>query len=183
MQADTLKDFIDRARSNPRSVSFATAGPGSTSSLTAKLLSTKASIRIMEIPYRGSSAATPDLVSGRVDAIVMGLVESLSLVRSGEVRARVPSLPDVPTIAEAKVPGYQFVGWLSLFAPRGSPSEIVAELNAGFNKALRSPALLARFSEQSITSVGVPPDLARRLTNEDVELWGPILRKESDQTP
>jgi tripartite-type tricarboxylate transporter receptor subunit TctC len=188
VQSNALRDFIDRTRSNPRSVSFATAGPGSTSSLTAELLATKASIQITEIPYRGSSAAAPDLVSGRVDAMVMGLLESLSLVRSGKVRAlgvtsleRARSLPDVPTIAEAGVPGYQFVGWLSLFAPRGTPSQIVDELNAGFNKALVSPALLARFSEQSIKSIGGPPNLAGGLLNEDVELWGPILRKENDQ--
>jgi tripartite-type tricarboxylate transporter receptor subunit TctC len=186
VQSNTLRDFIDRARSSLRNLSFATAGPGSTSSLTAELLATKASIQIMEIPYRGSSAASPDLVSGRVDAMVMGLLESLSLVRSGKVRAlgltsleRARSLPDVPTIAEAGVPGYHFVGWLSLFAPKGTPSEIVDDLNAGFNKALVSPAVLARFSEQSIKSIGGPPNLAGRLLNEDVELWGPILSKEN----
>jgi tripartite-type tricarboxylate transporter receptor subunit TctC len=183
VQGNTLKDFIDRARAQPERVSIATSGPGSSSSLTAELLAAKAGIQITEIPYRGSSAATPDLISGRVDAMVMGLPESLPLVRGGKVRAlgvtstdRAPSLPDVPTIADAGVPGYQFLGWLSLFLPKGTPDEIVGKLNAGFNKALASPALLKRFSELSIQSVGGPPDLAGRLLGEDIELWGPILR-------
>jgi tripartite-type tricarboxylate transporter receptor subunit TctC len=183
VQGNTLKDFIDRARAQPERVSIATSGPGSSSSLTAELLAAKAGIQITEIPYRGSSAATPDLISGRVDAMVMGLPESLPLVGGGKVKAlgvtstdRAPSLPDVPTIAEAGVPGYQFLGWLSLFLPKGTPDEIVGKLNAGFNKALASPALLKRFSELSIQSVGGPPDLAGRLLGEDIELWGPILR-------
>jgi tripartite-type tricarboxylate transporter receptor subunit TctC len=186
IQATTLKEFIDHARSSSQNISIATSGPGSSSSLTAELLGSKAGIHIMEVPYRGSSAATPDLISGRVDAMVMGLPESLALVRGGKVKAlgvtsheRAPSLPDVPTIAEAGVPDYEFLGWLSLFAPKNTPDDIIAKLNAGFSKALASQALLARFSEQSIQAVGGKPDLAGRLLSDDVSLWGPILRKES----
>jgi tripartite-type tricarboxylate transporter receptor subunit TctC len=184
VQAATLKEFVAHARSSAQKISIATSGPGSSSSMTAELFGSKADIPIMEVPYRGSSAATPDLISGRVDAMVMGLPESIALVRGGKVRAlgvtshdRAPSLPDVPTIAEAGVPDYQFLGWLSLFAPKNTPADIIAKLNAGFNKALASPALLARFSEQSIQAVGGPPDVAGRLLNDDVALWGPILRK------
>jgi tripartite-type tricarboxylate transporter receptor subunit TctC len=186
VQARTLKEFIDHARANPGRVSIATSGPGSSSSLTADLLGAKAGIQMREIPYRGSSAATPDLISGRVDAMAMGLPESLSLVRGGKLRAlgvtstdRAPSLPDVPTIAEAGVSGFQFLGWLSIFVRKGTPDEIVGKLNAGFNKALTSPALLKRLSELSIQPAGGPPDLAGRLLNEDIELWGPILRNRS----
>ncbi len=187
VQATTLKEFVERARAKPQSISIATSGPGSSSSMTAELLERKAGIKVMEVPYRGSSAATPDLISGRVDAMVMGLPESLALVRSGKVKAlgvtshdRAPSLPEVPTIAEAGVPDYQFLGWLSLFAPKNTPDAIVAKLNAAFNNALKSPALLARFSGQSIQAVGGSPDLAGRLLNDDVALWGPILRKADD---
>jgi len=179
----TLKDFIERARANPGQLSIATAGRGSSSWLTAELLMAKAGMRMTEIPYRGSSAATPDILSGRVDAMVMGLPESLPLVRGGKLRAlgvtsttRASSLPEVPTIAEAGVPGYQFLGWLSLFVPKGTPGEIVKKMNAGFNKALQAPALRKRFSELGIQPVGGPPALAGKLLEEDVALWGPILR-------
>jgi tripartite-type tricarboxylate transporter receptor subunit TctC len=128
----------------------------------------------------------PDLASGRVDAMAMGVPESLALIRDGKLRAlgvssteRAASLPDVPTIAEAGVPGYQFLGWLSLFVPKSTPADVISKLNAGFNKALASPKLLARFSELSIQAVGGPPELAGRLLNEDVDTWGPILRNRS----
>jgi tripartite-type tricarboxylate transporter receptor subunit TctC len=183
IKASTLKDFIDRARANPGRIAIATSGPGSSSSLTAALLNAKAGIATTEIPYRGSSAATPDLISGRVDAMVMGLPESLPLVREGKLKAlavtsteRAPSLPDVPTIAEAGVPGYEFLGWLSVFTQKSAPVDIIEKLNAGINKALASPALLKRFSELSMQAVGGPPDLAGRLLNEDIETWEPILR-------
>jgi tripartite-type tricarboxylate transporter receptor subunit TctC len=183
VKARTLKEFIDHARVSPERVSIATSGPGSSSSLTAELLAAKAGIQIKEIPYRGSSAATPDLLAGRVDAMVMGLPESLAPVRDGKLRAfgvtstdRAPSLPDVPTIAEAGVPGYQFLGWLSLFTQQKVPHEIVGKLNAGFNKALGSQTLLKRFSEMGIQAVGGPPDLAGRLLDEDIETLEPILR-------
>jgi tripartite-type tricarboxylate transporter receptor subunit TctC len=186
VQAATLKDLIARARANPGRVSVATSGPGSSSGLTAELLASKAGIEIAEIPYRGSAAATPDLIAGRVDAMVMGLPESLPLVRDGKLRAlgvtsteRAPSLPDVPTIAEAGVPGYQFLGWLSLFVPKATPADIVAKLNAAFDKALASPALKQRFGEMSVQPVGGAPALAGRLLDEDVALWGPILRNKA----
>lgn len=190
VRAATLQQFIDHARANPGKVSIATSGPGSSSSLTAELLTSKAGIQTTEIPYRGSSAATPDLNSGRVDAMVMGLPESLALVRGGQLRAlgvtsteRSPALPDVPTIAEPGVPGYRFLGWLSLFMPKGTPDDIVAKLNAGFNKALASPALRTRLSEMSIEPVGGTAALAGRLLDEDIDLWGPILRSKAGSTP
>ena len=188
IKAATLKDFIELAREAPGKLSIATSGSGSSSSLTAELLMAKAGIRMTEIPYRGSSAATPDLISGRVDAMTMGLPESLALVRSGKLRAlgvtsteRAPSLPDVPTIAEAGVPGYQFLGWLSMFVPKGTPDDIVAKLNAGLNKAVASPALRKRFADLSIQPVGGEPALAGRLLDEDIELWGPILRSKGSK--
>jgi tripartite-type tricarboxylate transporter receptor subunit TctC len=155
--------------------------------LTAELLISKAGVQPAEIPYRGSAAAAPDLIAGRVDAMVMGLPESIPLIRGGQLRAlaitskdRAPSLPDVPTIAEAGVPGYEFSGWLSVFVPRGTPEAIVAKLNAAFNKAIESPELKRRLAELSVQPGGGAPALAGHLLEEDVELWGPILRKKAD---
>ena len=178
----SLKDFIDRARAKPNSVTIATSGPGSSSWMTATLLKTKAAIQTVEVPYRGSGAALPDLLAGRVDGMVMGLPESIPQVRSGKLHAlgvtsteRAPSLPEVPTIAEAGVPGYQFLGWLSLFAPKATPAPLIAALNAGMNKGLQSAALRKRFAELSIQPAGGAPELAGKLLNDDIDLWGPIL--------
>jgi tripartite-type tricarboxylate transporter receptor subunit TctC len=150
--------------------------------MTADLFASMAGIKLRDIPYRGSSAATPDLISGRVDAMAMGLPESIPLVREGKVRALgvtstepAPSLPGVPPIASAGVPGYKFLGYLSFFAPKGVPDAVIQKLNAAFNKGLASAELRKRFAELSIQPAGGPAELAGRLLNEDVEIWQPIL--------
>src|SRR6185312_3962959 len=138
-------------------------GPGSSSYMTGELLRVKANVDILDVPYRGSGAAMPDILAGRVDSMVMGLPESLPFIRDGKLKAlgvtsieRAPSLPDVPTFAQAGVPDYAFLGWLSLFVPQKTPAAIVAVLNAGFDKAIKSPALSKRFAELSIQPGGGP---------------------------
>jgi tripartite-type tricarboxylate transporter receptor subunit TctC len=178
-----LSDFIALARAKPGKLSIASSGPGSSSNLSAELLKFKAKVNILDVPYRGSSAAMPDILSGRVDGMVMGLPESLSMVRDGKLKAlavttdkRANALPNVPTFVEAGVQGYSFPGWLSLFGSKGIPAPIIDRLNAEFQSALRSSKLLARFAEQNIEPVGGPPVQAAQLLNLDVELWGQVLR-------
>jgi tripartite-type tricarboxylate transporter receptor subunit TctC len=183
VSATTLAEFIAFARANPGKVSMASSGPGSSSHLSALLLKVKAQIDIVDVPYRGSSAAMPDILSGRVDAMVMGLPESLPFVRDGKLKAlgvtpdkRASALPEVPTFAQAGVGDYSFLGWLSLFVPQRTPAALSDKLNAAFGKSLQSPALLARFAEQSIEPVGGAAELAARLLKSDVVLWRQILK-------
>jgi tripartite-type tricarboxylate transporter receptor subunit TctC len=180
--ATTLQEFVAYARANPGKVSMASSGPGSSSHLTAMLLRAKAQIDIVDVPYRGSGAAMPDILSGRVDAMVMGLPESLPFVRDGKLKAlgvtsdkRATALPNVPTFVQAGVPDYSFLGWLSLFVPQKTPAAASATLNAAFGKSLQSPALLARFAEQSIEPVGGAAELAAALLKADIVLWRQIL--------
>jgi tripartite-type tricarboxylate transporter receptor subunit TctC len=184
VSATTLAELIAFARANPGKVSIASSGPGSSSHLTAMLLRVKAQIDIVDVPYRGSSAAMPDILSGRVDGMVMGLPESLPFVRDGKLKAlgvtpnkRASALPNVPTFAQAGVPDYSFLGWLSLFVPQRTPAAAPHKLNAAFAKSLQSPALLSRFAEQSIEPVGGPAELAGRLLKSDIVLWRQILEK------
>jgi tripartite-type tricarboxylate transporter receptor subunit TctC len=180
--ATTLPELIAYARANPGKVSIASSGPGSSSHLSAQLLRVKAQIDIVDVPYRGSSAAMPDILSGRVDGMVMGLPESLPFVRDGKLKAlgvtpdkRASALPNVPTFAQAGVPDYSFLGWLSLFVPQRTPGAAVEKLNAAFGKSLQSPALLGRFAEQSIEPVGGSAELAGKLLKSDIVLWRQIL--------
>ena len=184
VSAATLGDFLALARASPGKLSLASAGPGSSSNLSARLLTFKAQVNILDVPYRGSSAAMPDILAGRVDGMVMGLPESLPFVRAGSLKAlgvtsdaRATALPNVPTLAEAGVAGYSFLGWLSLFVPQRTPTTISEKLNTAFSSSLRSPQLLARFAEQSIEPAGGPADLAGKLLKADVELWRHVLRK------
>jgi tripartite-type tricarboxylate transporter receptor subunit TctC len=186
VSAATLLEFIAFARAHPGQVSMASSGPGSSSHLSALLLKVKAQIDIVDVPYRGSSAAMPDILSGRVDAMTMGLPESLPFVRDGKLKAlgvtsdkRAPALPNVPTFTQAGVPDYSYLGWLSLFVPQRTPAAAAEKLNAAFGKSLQSPALLARFAEQSIEAVGGSADLAGQLLKSDVVLWRQILQSKS----
>jgi tripartite-type tricarboxylate transporter receptor subunit TctC len=183
LQVQTLSEFVALARARPGKLSMASSGPGSSSHLSGELLRAKAGIDLLDVPYRGSSAAMPDLLSGRVDTMVAGFPESLPFVRDGKLKAlgvtsetRAPSLPDVPTIAEAGVPGYAFFGWLSLFAPAGTPDSIIVMLNALFNTVITSPAVVKAFGEQSIAAGGGPPATAAELYRRDVDLWPSLLK-------
>jgi tripartite-type tricarboxylate transporter receptor subunit TctC len=183
IQAKNLAEFLTLARARPGQLSMASSGPGSSSHLSGELLRVKAGIDLLDVPYRGSSGAMPDLLSGRVDTMVMGFAESLPYVRDGKLKAfgvttekRAPSLPDVPTIAEAGVPGYAYDGWLSLFAPVGTPAEIVTLLNGVFDTAIRSPAVTRSFGDQSIQAGGGPPKVAADIYRADIELWPSIIR-------
>ncbi len=178
----TLAEFLALARAAPGKLSLASAGPGSSSNFSARLLTFKSGVDIVDVPYRGSSAAMPDILAGRVGGMVMGVPESLPLVREGKLKAlgvtsdaRATALPNVPTFAEAGVTGYSYLGWLSLFAPQGTPMGALEKLNAAFGQALQSAQLLARFSEQSIRPAGGPADLAGKLLKSDVDLWRQVL--------
>jgi tripartite-type tricarboxylate transporter receptor subunit TctC len=180
--ATTLSEFIAFARAHPGKVSMASSGPGSSSHLAALLLRVKAQIDLVDVPYRGSSAAMPDILSGRVDAMTMGLPESLPFVRDGKLKAlgvtsdkRATALPNVPTFAQAGVPDYSYLGWLSLFVPQRTPAAAAEKLNAAFGRSLQSPALLARFAEQSIEPVGGSAELAGKLLKSDIVLWRQVL--------
>jgi len=180
---DSLKAFLELARSHPGKVSLASSGPGSSSDLSGLLLRVKANVDLLDVPYRGSGEAIPDLLSGRVDAMVMGLPESLPFVRDGKLKAlgvtsdkRAPSLPDVPTIAEAGVPGYSFLGWISLFAPVGTPDAVIAPLNAYLDHVIKSLGVESAFARQSIQPGGGPPKVAGALFEADIAQWPPILK-------
>jgi len=181
--ANSLAEFLALARSQPGKLSLASSGPGSSSDLSGILLRAKANIDLLDVPYRGSGEAIPDILSGRVDAMVMGVPESIPFVRAGKLKAlgvtsdrRAAALPDVPTIAEAGVPGYSFLGWLSLFAPAGTPDDIVAPLNAYFDKVIKSPGVGGAFAQQSIQPGGGSRKVAGDLLQADTALWPTLLK-------
>jgi len=178
----TMGDFLALARANPGKLSLASSGPGSSSNLSARLLTFRTQVNIVDVPYRGSSAAMPDILAGRVDGMVMGLPESLPFVRDGKLKAlgvttdkRATALPNVPTFVEAGVVGYSYLGWLSLFVPQRTAVAAAEKLNAAFGKSLQSPGLLARFAEQSIEPVGGSAELAGQLLKSDIALWRQVL--------
>ncbi len=145
----TLKGLIDRAKDLPGKLNFGSAGNGTTTHLAIVLLEQAAGIRLAHVPYKGAAPAVQDLVAGQIDGLVDNPPLVIGHIRSGAIKAlawaapqRMAILPDVPTAAEAGLPGLEASSWFALIAPAGTPKEIVARLNAETAKILRDPKMV-----------------------------------------
>lgn len=182
LPARTVREFLDLARS--RNLTMASSGVGSASHLAGEMFKAMAGVRIEHVPYRGSTVAIPDIIAGRVDSMIVSLPEALEHILAGRVMAlgvsstsRAASLPQVPTIAEAGLPGYGVVAWAALVVPVGTPDSTVSRLNAAFNEALRDPAVQTRLAELSIQPGGGAPELAGRFMAGETQAWGRLIRE------
>jgi len=145
----TVGDLIAAARDRPEALNFGTPGPGTAGHLATQMLISLTGTRMTHVPFRGSAPAAQELLAGRIDLLIDGTL--LPAVNQGQLRAlavtgpsRSPFTPDLPTVAEAGVPGYAFASWHGVVAPRGAPAEAIAKLNAAFNAAIRDETVLAR---------------------------------------
>jgi tripartite-type tricarboxylate transporter receptor subunit TctC len=171
----SVKDFIDYAKANPGKISFASSGVGASPHLSGEYFKFLTKIDMVHVPYRGSAAAYPDLMSGKVEVLFDNLGGPvLQMVRAGTLRAlgvtsaqRWPLLPDLPAIAET-VPGYEIYVWYALFAPKNTPPEIVAALNGALKDAVADPKVAARFAQDGgVPAVMTPEELARFLADDE----------------
>ena len=158
---NTLKELIDRAKSLPGKLNFGSAGNGTTTHLAIVLLEQAAGIRLAHVPYKGAAPAVQDLVAGQIDGLVDNPPLVVGHIRSGAIKAlawvapnRMAILPDVPTAAEAGLPGFEASSWFALIAPAGTPKEIVARLNAETVKVLRDPKMVQTFADKGVRLVG-----------------------------
>ena len=182
--ARTVKELIVLARSRPGVLNFASSGIGSNFHLSAELFKIRAKIDIVHIPYRGSSNALIDLLAGRAD-LMFGLIPiSYPYIKQGKLRAlgvtaqtRNPLMPDVPTISEAALPGFEVLSWEGVFAPAGTPSAIITRLNTEIGKIVDSPAVRKIWTDKGVETVtGTPQDLGSKLQADYTRL-GELLTK------
>lgn len=150
----TLADFIARAKANPGAISYASAGVGTTTHLGAAMMFKQAGINVMHVPYKGNGAAMTDVMAGRVSTIFEAYGSGATKVKAGQLKVlgvtstkRLPGLPDVPTLAEAGVPSYNYYLWLGVLAPAGTPREVLVKLNEALQFALKSPELAERIQK------------------------------------
>jgi tripartite-type tricarboxylate transporter receptor subunit TctC len=180
--AQTVPEFIAYAKANPGKINMASAGPGSAPHLYTELFKMMTGVDVVQVHYRGSGPALPDLISGQVDAMFDPIASSISHIRAGKVRplavttaTRLEVLPDVPTVGDF-VPGYEASGWYGIAAPKNTPAEIVARLNAEINAALADPRMRASFADVGTTVLpGSPADFGKLLA-DDTEKWGKVIR-------
>ena len=178
----TLAELIAKAKATP--MSYASGGAGVPGHLSMELLQSMAGFTMTHIPYKGPAPATQDVLGGQVPCGLLAGPTVLPHVRAGKLVAlgvsgakRSPTLPDVPTIAEAGVPGYQADFYLVLFAPRATPEPIVARFRQAFVDALKSPDVVERLKATDQTVVGSTPDEAARTLAADARKWGEVAKR------
>jgi tripartite-type tricarboxylate transporter receptor subunit TctC len=180
--AKTVGEFIALAKEKPGKLIIGSPGTGSGPHLTELLFMQMAQIQMTHAPYRGAAPAFIDLIPGRIDCY-FGSGELLTYSRSGQVRVlgtsganRSPAAPDIPTIAEAGVPGYEVESWQGVFVPARTPVEIVRKMNAAIAKALADPAVVNKLAETAYTTAPCSPDELRKFLQTDTQKWAAIIK-------
>jgi tripartite-type tricarboxylate transporter receptor subunit TctC len=183
LEVRTLQDFLALARRRPGELTYGSAGNGGASHLSMALLETMAGIRLTHVPYRGTAPATADLLAGRIDAMSDPITTALPHVQAGAVRAlavttpqRFAALPNLPTVAEAGVPGYESVSYYGFFAPAAVPPEPLARLRAACAAAIADAAVARRLEEQGIVRLGLNPEQFAAYVATDRARWGRVIR-------
>jgi tripartite-type tricarboxylate transporter receptor subunit TctC len=182
--AKSVKDLIAMAKAKPGTINFASAGNGSGQHLSAELFKLMAGVDMTHVPYRGAAPAYSDVISGRTPVFFDNLASALGHIKGGTVRAlgvtgnkRAPLLPDVPTIAEAGVPGYQNYVWFGLWAPKNTPKPVVDRLYAEIRKAVATPSVKERITKDA----GVPMDMAlgdiEPLEKAEIAKWADVVKR------
>ena len=181
----SLNDLIATAKAKPGALSYASTGVGATPHLAGEMLRSATGIDIVHVPYRGSPPALNDVVAGHVQLTFAdpGLVKEL--MEAGKVRAigvssltRMPTLPDLPTLAETGLPGFEAVSWHMVMAPAGTPQDVVERLHQAFKAASEAPAARERMATLGMIPVSSPPPAALvTFLAEDIERWGKLVRQ------
>jgi tripartite-type tricarboxylate transporter receptor subunit TctC len=181
--AHSVKEFIAYAKANRGKISYASGGHGSSLHLAGELFKRLAGIEMTHVPYRGATPAFSDLIPGRVDVMFNLISSSLPLVKAGQIRAlavaapeRAAVMPDVPTIAEAGIPGFDLSSWIALFVPAKTPPQIVGKLHADTVAVLAEPATRRKLEDMGVVVVGSSPAELAAQFKADIEKWGPIIK-------
>jgi tripartite-type tricarboxylate transporter receptor subunit TctC len=180
--AKNVQEFIAYAKANPGKLNYASQGIGTTSHLTAELFQSLTGTKLVHVPYKGTAPALNDLLAGNVDLFFNELATSVQLHKAGKARIlavttkqRVPSLPDVPTMAEAGVQGCESDTWNALSAPPNTPDDIIAKLNGAVNEAMQAPDLREHFANVNLALGGGTPAEMGVLVKEETKRWGDVI--------
>ena len=178
----SVADLIDKARRAPNTLSYGASGVGTTGHMGGELFKSLAKVQVQFVPYTGGPAALQDLIGGRLDFMFTNSSEALPMIKSGKVRAlgvsslkRLALLPEVPTLDEAGVKGYETIAWGGVVAPKGTPGEIIQTLNKALDNALRAPEVLKGLAALGAEPVGGSPEQFARLIDSETRKWRQII--------
>ena len=184
VKANSVKELLDYARANPGKLNFGSSGPGSQSHLGPELLKSMAKVDFTHIPYKGAGQSIADLLGGQVQFLMSPYGALSSHIKAGKLRAlavtsvkRASSTPELPTVAESGVPGYEASGWFGMLAPVHVSKEILTKLNVEFNRALSLLDVKERLSALAMEAGGGSPDDFARFIKADTEKWARIIKE------
>jgi tripartite-type tricarboxylate transporter receptor subunit TctC len=180
----TLGDVVKASKARPGEVNFASPGNGTVAHLAGELFQKAAGVKTQHVPYKGAAQALTDVISGTVDLYMSSVPTLLGQIRQGKLRPlavtstkRLDDLPDVPTIDESGHKGFEAVTWFGLLAPAGTPKDVIARVNAEFNKALKQPELSKRLREEGADPVGGTPEQFAALIRDETTRWGKVVKE------
>jgi Uncharacterized protein conserved in bacteria len=170
----SIRDLIDDAKSNPGKINFGSYGIGTSAHLAGELFKSLASVDLTHVPYKGAAPAITDLLGGQIQVMFTTVASAAAYVQSGQLRAlavtsaaRSAAFPDLPTVAESGVPGYVAESWYGLYAPAGTPTDVIERLNTSVARAVQTPAFRKLEEIEGLTlAVGPPADLDRYVRAE-----------------
>jgi tripartite-type tricarboxylate transporter receptor subunit TctC len=182
--AKTLAEFIALAKAQPGKLAFASAGPGTPYHLAGELFKAMTGTDLLHVPHKNSGEARNDVMGGHVQMMFDAVTAMKSIVEAGQVRAlattgltRSTVLPDVPTLNEAGVPGYETTIWLGIMAPKGTPKEIVARLNGEIAKIIAKPAVKEAWAKQGAVPMTMTPEAFGEFLKSDIDKWAKVIDK------
>jgi len=182
--AKSVKELIELARTGPRQLNYASSGQGGSPHLAGELFNLTTGTKLVHIPYKGATPGNSDLVGGQVDLTFNTLPPLLNFIKAGQVRAlavtgksRSPLLPDVPTMAEAGVPGYDVTTWYGIFAPAKTPPDVVQDLNGVFRKILDTQAVRAQLEDQGYEVATSTPGEFAGMVRDEVAKWARVAKE------
>jgi tripartite-type tricarboxylate transporter receptor subunit TctC len=181
--ARTVKEFIALAKAQPGQINFASSGSGTSIHMSGELFKMLTGVKIVHIPYKGSAQALTDLMAGQVSVMWDNLPASMPYIKAGRLRAiaittatRYPGLPDLPTVAESGVPGYEASAWFGIVAPAAMPREAIQRLNAEVNRAVVLADMKERFAQQGATPAPGTPEQFGALIRSEIAKWGKVVK-------
>lgn len=181
--ANSVKDLIDAAKKAPDKLTFASSGNGTSIHLSGELFKQLAGVQMTHVPYKGSSAALPDVLSGQVNVMFDNAPSVMPHIKGGKLKAiavtsskRSPALPGVPTVAEAGFPSYEASSWFGVLAPAGTPKDVVDKLSTAIAKALQTPEMKERLAVQGAEAVGNSPEQFAAHIKAEIEKWSKVVK-------
>ena len=183
LQAGNVRELIALAKARPGAINFASSGNGQSTHLSGELFNSMAGVKMTHIPYKGSSPALTDVMGGQASVMFDTMLSAMPFVKSGKLKAlavtsatRSPVAPDLPTVAESGLRGYETIAWNGVLAPAGTPKEAIAKLSAELKRALETPEVKEKFAAQGFAAAWSTPEAFATFLQTEVDKWSPVVK-------